>query len=88
MASLLPFISEILPMIMPSPTLVTRAKQLEPPHPTVEGPVIQREAVVDKCDKMCASGEKVWSLYRILNQLSIRRGCQPHHLRVEAYCPP
>ncbi|KAK7416803.1 hypothetical protein QQX98_004996 [Neonectria punicea] len=55
MASFMPFISEILPMIMPSLTLVIRGKQLEPSHPTVEGPVIQREAVVDKCDKMCAS---------------------------------
>ncbi|KAH6982740.1 RmlC-like cupin domain-containing protein [Ilyonectria destructans] len=54
MASLFPLISEILPMIMPSSTRITRAKQLEPAHPTVEGPVIQREAIVNKCDKMCA----------------------------------
>ncbi|KAF7553912.1 hypothetical protein G7Z17_g3270 [Cylindrodendrum hubeiense] len=55
MASFLSVISEILPMIMPSSTRITRAKQLEPPHPTVEGPVILREAIVNKCDKMCAS---------------------------------
>ncbi|KAH7166306.1 RmlC-like cupin domain-containing protein [Dactylonectria macrodidyma] len=55
MASLIPFIHEILPMIMPSATRITRAKQLEPAHPTVEGPVIHREAIVNKCDKMCAS---------------------------------
>lgn len=61
MASLLPLISEILPMIMPSSTRITRAKQLEPAHPTVEGPVIQREAIVNKCDKMCALGEKAHS---------------------------
>lgn len=57
MASLLPFISEILPMIMPASTHVTAAKDLQPDHPTVEGPVIRRAAVVDRCDKMCASGK-------------------------------
>ncbi|KAJ3475674.1 hypothetical protein NLG97_g9377 [Lecanicillium saksenae] len=55
MASLIPFISEILPMIMPASTHVTAAKDLQPTHPTVEGPVIRRAAVVDRCDKMCAS---------------------------------
>ncbi|KAK8145172.1 hypothetical protein G3M48_004811 [Beauveria asiatica] len=55
MASLIPFISEILPMIMPASTHVTAAKDLRPAHPTVEGPVIRRAAVVDRCDKMCAS---------------------------------
>ncbi|OAA82302.1 Cupin, RmlC-type [Akanthomyces lecanii RCEF 1005] len=55
MASLIPFISEILPMIMPASTHVTAAKDLQPTHPTVEGPVITRAAVIDRCDKMCAS---------------------------------
>ena len=57
MASLLPLISELLPMVMPAPAEVTRAKDLHPVHPTVEGPVLQRDAIMDKCDKMCASGE-------------------------------
>lgn len=57
MASLLPIISEILPMIMPSSTNIIRAKQIDPSHPTVEGPFIQRPAVVKKSDKMCVSGE-------------------------------
>jgi hypothetical protein len=57
MASLLPIISDIIPMIIPSTTHVTHARDLEPSHPTVEGPVIKRPAVVGKCDKMCASGE-------------------------------
>jgi hypothetical protein len=43
-------------MIMPASADITRAKQLEPSHPTVEGPVIQRPAVVGKCDNMCVSG--------------------------------
>ncbi|KAJ2971187.1 hypothetical protein NQ176_g7820 [Zarea fungicola] len=55
MASLIPFISEILPMIMPASTHITTAKDLQPANPTVEGPVIRRAAVVDRCDKMCAS---------------------------------
>ncbi|KAH7324366.1 RmlC-like cupin domain-containing protein [Stachybotrys elegans] len=55
MASLLPIISDILPMIIPAATQVIRARDLEPSHPTVEGPIIQRPAVVDKSDKMCAS---------------------------------
>ncbi|EGX91891.1 Cupin, RmlC-type [Cordyceps militaris CM01] len=58
MASLIPFISEILPMIMPASTHVTAAKDLQPTHPTVEGPVIRRAAVVDRCDKMCASANR------------------------------
>ncbi|KAI1042274.1 hypothetical protein LB505_003099 [Fusarium chuoi] len=52
MSSLLPLISEILPMIMPASANITRAKQLEPTHPTVEGPVIERPAVVGKCDNI------------------------------------
>ncbi|WAO93610.1 Cupin-2 domain-containing protein [Fusarium falciforme] len=55
MSALLPLISEILPMIMPASANITRAKQLEPAHPTVEGPVIERPAVVGKCDRMCVS---------------------------------
>lgn len=57
MASLIPFISEILPMIMPASTHITTAKDLQPANPTVEGPVIRRAAVVDRCDKMCASSK-------------------------------
>ncbi|UNI24832.1 hypothetical protein JDV02_010548 [Purpureocillium takamizusanense] len=55
MASLLPLISELLPMILPAETHITRAEQLAPSHPTVEGPVTSRPAVVGRCDKMCAS---------------------------------
>ncbi|KEY65680.1 hypothetical protein S7711_07513 [Stachybotrys chartarum IBT 7711] len=58
MASLLPFISDILPMIMPATTQITRAKDLEPSHPTVEGPIVYRPAVVGQCDRMCTSASK------------------------------
>ncbi|KAF5022571.1 hypothetical protein F66182_5404 [Fusarium sp. NRRL 66182] len=40
---------------MPASANITRGKQLEPTDPTVEGPVVERPAVVGKCDKMCAS---------------------------------
>ncbi|KID83769.1 Cupin, RmlC-type [Metarhizium guizhouense ARSEF 977] len=57
MASFFPLISEILPMIMPAATHVTRAGDLEPKYPTVvEGPVTVRAAIVDKCDRMSATG--------------------------------
>ncbi|KAF5665155.1 hypothetical protein FHETE_6771 [Fusarium heterosporum] len=38
---------------MPASANITRAKQLEPAYPTVEGPVVERPAV--KCDNMCVS---------------------------------
>lgn len=57
MSALIPILSEILPMIMPATANITKAEQLEPTHPTVEGPVIERPAVVGKCDNMCVSGE-------------------------------
>ncbi|KAJ4004686.1 hypothetical protein NW766_011417 [Fusarium irregulare] len=62
MASLLPLIAEILPMIMPASANITRAKQLEPTHPTVEGPVIERPAVVGKCDNMCVSETIIYTV--------------------------
>lgn len=57
MASLLPLISEILPMIMPASAQVLRADHLRPAATSVvDGPVVTRCAIIDKCDKMCASG--------------------------------
>ena len=47
-ASLLPLISELLPMIMPSSTQIVRGKDIEPQHPTVEGPAIERPVTFDK----------------------------------------
>lgn len=56
MSSLLPIITEILPMILPSTTEVTHADQLKPMLDN-EGRSIRDSAIVGKCDKMCASGE-------------------------------
>ncbi|KAL6816634.1 RmlC-like cupin domain-containing protein [Trichoderma sp. SZMC 28015] len=54
MSSLLPIITEILPMILPSTTEVTHADQLKPMLDN-EGRSIRDAAIVGKCDKMCAS---------------------------------
>jgi hypothetical protein len=45
-------------MIIPASTHVATAKDLQPAHATVEGPVIRRPAIVNLCDKMCASGKQ------------------------------
>jgi hypothetical protein len=66
MASLLPLIQDILPMILPASVSVTKAADILPsdatqPSEEAEGAkpavrVITRHAVVDKSEKMCASG--------------------------------
>ncbi|KAK4111719.1 hypothetical protein N656DRAFT_790329 [Canariomyces notabilis] len=63
MASLLPLIQDILPMIIPASITVTKAADILPPVTEANGDgqerskvqVISRNAVVDKTDKMCAS---------------------------------
>ncbi|KAF5539741.1 uncharacterized protein FTJAE_11806 [Fusarium tjaetaba] len=47
---------------MPASANITRAKQLEPTHPTVEGPVIERPAVVGKCDNMCVTDTIIYAV--------------------------
>ncbi|KAM0411638.1 hypothetical protein ACHAPD_009855 [Fusarium lateritium] len=47
---------------MPASANITKAKQLEPTHPTVEGPVIERPAVVGKCDNMCVSDTIIYAV--------------------------
>jgi hypothetical protein len=68
MASLLPLIQDILPMILPASVTVTKAADILPPEtqPTEEAEgakpdvrVISRHALVDKTDKMCASGTTI-----------------------------
>jgi hypothetical protein len=46
-------------MIMPSEVHVTRAADLEAAHRAPENgaTVTQRDAIVNKCDRMCASGK-------------------------------
>lgn len=66
MASFIPIIQEILPMLMPSSISVTRASEIFPPAPPpAEGSprdtsggvrVVSRDAVVNKTDKMCVTG--------------------------------
>lgn len=74
MASLLPLIQDILPMLLPASVAVTKAADILPPAPQpvqgdeaggeIDSPkdkvrVISRNAIVDKTDRMCTSGERV-----------------------------
>jgi hypothetical protein len=68
MASLLPLIQDILPMILPASVTVTKAADILPsesqPNGEAEGTkpgvrVISRHALVDNTDKMCASGTAI-----------------------------
>lgn len=69
MASLLPIIQDILPMILPSTVHITKADEIQPlpDHPeegtdavqgigAVEPRVVSRDAIVNKTDKLCATG--------------------------------
>ncbi|KAG7294019.1 hypothetical protein NEMBOFW57_004080 [Staphylotrichum longicolle] len=75
MASLLPLIQDILPMILPASVSVTRAADILPPEPETQQPteekegkaaaevrVISRNAVVDKTDKMCTSETIIYTV--------------------------
>ncbi|KAB5578240.1 RmlC-like cupin domain-containing protein [Coniochaeta sp. 2T2.1] len=71
MASLIPLIQDILPMILPSSIHITKSEEILPPAsngaedtdtadgvtaaPRGEPRVISRDAIVDKTDKMCAT---------------------------------
>ncbi|KAH6623246.1 RmlC-like cupin domain-containing protein [Chaetomium tenue] len=62
MASLLPLIEDLLPMILPASVAITKAADILPPATqsgedgqTPEIRVVSRHAVIDKTDKMCTS---------------------------------
>ncbi|KAL1852868.1 hypothetical protein VTK73DRAFT_9122 [Phialemonium thermophilum] len=57
MASLLPLLQDLLPMIMPSSVHIARARDIvESPADEPRGVrVVQREAIVGRTDKMCAT---------------------------------
>lgn len=70
MASLFPLIQDLLPMILPSSVHVAKGSDLlalpnpaatQAPEPTEEigQGVVRKDAIVDKTDKMCASGEPI-----------------------------
>jgi hypothetical protein len=77
MASLLPLIQDILPMILPASITVTKAADILPPVTERSGDgqersgvqVISRNAVVDKTDRMCASGEQCYLLAQTTDRL-------------------
>ena len=66
MASLLPLIQDILPMILPTSIAVKKAADILPPQTPPNGAdgetrrvqVISRNAIVDETDRMCASGKQ------------------------------
>ncbi|KAK2056524.1 cupin domain-containing protein [Colletotrichum caudatum] len=56
MASFIPLINDLLPMIIPSSVSVTKANTLRPSGATLQpGSVNEADAVVGKSDKFCAS---------------------------------
>ncbi|KAG5929778.1 hypothetical protein E4U42_004591 [Claviceps africana] len=55
MASLVPLLSEILPMVMPATAHVARAKEIESAACAAQGPVTVRPAIVDKCAGMSST---------------------------------
>lgn len=83
MASLLPIIDDILPMILPSSVSITKSIDIIPPIPpvitTANGGshrvrVYSRDAVVNKLDKVCSTGTTLdlilllWLLWLLLQQ--------------------
>lgn len=54
MAAFIPFISEILPMIMPASPRIVRASDVQQPGKDAQPKPLP--AMIDTCDKMCASG--------------------------------
>ncbi|KAK1479176.1 cupin domain-containing protein, partial [Colletotrichum cuscutae] len=57
MASLIPLINDLIPMIVPSSVSVTKATTLRPPNATLNpASANEADAVVSKSDKLCASG--------------------------------
>jgi hypothetical protein len=55
MTSLLPIISDIIPMVMPAPVHVTKATDLDAGTGQTEG-MIRKGAIVNKSEEICASG--------------------------------
>ncbi len=84
MASLLPLIHDILPMIMPSSIHITKASDLLPTATlsNEEGDleaasgvkIIKRDAIINKSDKICASGR---SRSQGASDVSHKPRCEP-----------
>ena len=75
MSSFLPIIKDIIPIVMPTSVHVTKSTELDEGTGQTEG-MIRKGAIVNKSDKICASGElpcrSVWLLvvYPISTALS------------------
>lgn len=57
MASAIPILQDLLPMILPSSVHVTKSSELDAGTGQTEG-MIRKGAIIDKSDKICASG--IW----------------------------
>ncbi|KAF4630676.1 hypothetical protein G7Y89_g7459 [Cudoniella acicularis] len=55
MTSLLPIIKDVIPIIMPAAVQVTKSSEIQESTSQTEG-MIRKGAIVDKSDKLCASG--------------------------------
>jgi hypothetical protein len=55
MTSLLPIISDIIPMVMPAAVQVTKSTDLDAGTGQTEG-MIRKGAIINKSEKICASG--------------------------------
>ncbi|ORY70284.1 RmlC-like cupin domain-containing protein [Pseudomassariella vexata] len=53
--SFMSLIPDILPMILPSQVLITKARDLEAQRAGNDSPMIRQGAIIGKTDKMCAS---------------------------------
>ncbi|CCF45166.1 cupin [Colletotrichum higginsianum] len=61
MASLIPLINDLLPMIVPSSVSITKANTLRAPDATLPpGSANEADAVVSKSDRLCASDTIVY----------------------------
>jgi hypothetical protein len=55
MTSLLPIISDIIPMVMPGAVHVTKSTELDAGTGQTEG-MVRKGAIINKSEKICASG--------------------------------
>lgn len=59
MASLIPVIKDILPIIHPGPVISVKSNELDDSTGQTQG-MIRKGAIVGKCDKLCASGTYIY----------------------------
>ncbi|KAI9743567.1 MAG: hypothetical protein M1818_002882 [Claussenomyces sp. TS43310] len=79
MASLIPILKDIVPMLHPGPVQVTRSTELQEATAQTSG-MIRKGALEDKCDKLCASDTIIYALRGhgcILTNSSLTKRAEP-----------